>query len=225
MEGAPAQLIDQWGLHPGGKVQALPRLTAGVIIRIGLVALFVIGCHLFDWRLLRFLTAECISRMSNWMGIAMSRVSFDTVAWATTRFQFVVACTQIDVFFGAIPLIWNMKISVWRNALKLGAFFCCLFLFNLIRLELGFVLFARGLTWFWAHEFTGGIALFVIFLWVVRQLRMAEDFSPARPETCGAGLAKHPGHQRAKDSLIARPAAARVETQPAERADSPTPGL
>jgi hypothetical protein len=174
VESTSTQVIDQWGSHPGGKAKALPRLTAGLMIRIVLVGLFVITCHQFDWRFLRFLTAECISRMSNWMGIATSRMSFDTVAWDTTRFQFVVACTQIDVFFGAIPLIWNLKISVWRNLLKLGAFFCCLFLFNLMRLELGFVLFARGLSWFWAHEFTGGVALFVIFLWVMREFRTAD---------------------------------------------------
>jgi hypothetical protein len=38
VEHTRAQLIDQWGSQPGGKAQALPRLTAGLMIRIGLVA-------------------------------------------------------------------------------------------------------------------------------------------------------------------------------------------
>jgi hypothetical protein len=181
VESAPGQLIDQWSSQRGGKARALPRVTGGLIVRIVLVALFVIACHLFDWRFLRFLTAECISRMSNWMGIAMTRVSFDTLAWSGTQFQFVVACTQIDVFFGAIPLIWNLKASVWRNLAKIAGFGCCLFLFNLMRLELGFVLFSRGMSWFWAHEFTGGVALFVIFLWVMGQLSIVSN-DPAAGE-------------------------------------------
>jgi exosortase/archaeosortase len=175
LEGEARQIIGQGAPRASGHVEPFPRLTTGLIIRIGLCAALVFLCHQFEWRLLRLLTAECILRMSNWLGIAMSRMSFDIIGWAGTQFQFVVACTQIDVFCGAVPLIWNLKIPVWRNLAKLATFFCCLFLFNVMRLELGFVLFAHGLSWFWGHEFVGGVALFVIFLWVLGQLRLVSS--------------------------------------------------
>jgi hypothetical protein len=166
------------------EVNALIGVSPGLILRASLVALFVIACHQLDWRGARFLTSECILQISLWLGIPIQRLSFDVIQFNGQQFQFGVSCAYIDVVCGSIPLIWNLAVSVWRNLLKLTLYCGCLFVFNVLRLELGYVLYAQGVPWVFAHEVIGGVALFLIFLWVIRQPRgemaarpMRESFS------------------------------------------------
>ena len=44
-----------------------------------------------------------------------------------------------------------------------------LFAANLFRLELGLVLFARGISWELSHEVMAGFFYFAVFLWIARQ--------------------------------------------------------
>src|SRR5260370_17454172 len=82
----------------------------------------------------RFLTSECVLRISASLGLAASRVSFDTILVGGQAFQFVIACTFVDVFMGSIPLLWDLKKSVLRNILGLIATATVLFGFNVVRL-------------------------------------------------------------------------------------------
>jgi len=166
----------------------LPRLDFNLVIRIVLAGLFVFACYQLDWLFLRSAVTVCVLDISRRLGIDVVRISSDTLTLSGSPFRFVVACTQIDVFFGAIPLIWSLRVPAWENLVKLGTFFCCLSALNLIRLEFGFLLFAHAVPWFWAHEFPGGIALFLIFLWVVRQVRSHEIRRSETPSTAIAIL-------------------------------------
>jgi hypothetical protein len=168
---AEKQLLDRWNAKADGESGDPLRLTPDLAARVVLVAVFVVACYQFDWRLLRSITSECILRFSQLLGIAMQRVTSDTVQWNGMQFQFTPSCTQIDVFFGSIPLIWNLSVPAWKNVSKLGAYFLCLFAFNILRLELGYVLYGWGTPWVIAHECIAGVSLFLIFLWLMRQRR------------------------------------------------------
>jgi hypothetical protein len=139
-----------------------------VVLRICLLAIAVLVCHQFEWRVLRSATCECIFLLSTWAGIPVQRLTSDVLLFNGRTVEFVTSCTQIDVYCASIPLIWNFAAGARANCMKLAAYFACLFLFNIARLEAGHLLLARGVPWVIAHEAIGGVNLFIIFLWVVR---------------------------------------------------------
>jgi hypothetical protein len=177
---AASQLMAAWRARSGAETEDPLRLTPDLLIRMGLVALLVIVCYKFDWRLLRSLTCECILRLSVWLGLGMRRISFDAVQWSDMQFQFSLSCTQVDVFCGSLPLLWNLAAPIWKNVVKSAAFFVCLFAFNIVRLEVGYVLYALGIPWIVAHDFIAGVGLFLIFLWLMRQRRGSSTPREAR---------------------------------------------
>ncbi len=107
------------------------------------------------------------------------RVSFDTILVGGQATQFVIACTFVDVFMGSIPLLWNLKNSVFRNILLLLATATLLFGFNVVRLELAQVLHYRGVTWTVADEVLGGVAYFAVWLaiWRLRSWELWASFA------------------------------------------------
>jgi exosortase/archaeosortase len=118
--------------------------------------------------------------------MATSRVSFDTILLGGQAFQFVIACTFVDVFMGSIPLLWDLKKSVLRNILWLIATAAVLFGFNVVRLEVAQVLYYRGVSWTMADE-VRGVAYFAVWLaiwrlrsWNVRTSLTEPDALPAR---------------------------------------------
>src|SRR5258708_40184110 len=171
---AEAHVANRYDLPAAVGTRGRFRPAAALAIRIALGAAFVIVCHQFEWMLLRYVTAESILRLSQFLKLGMSRVAADTVELNNIQFQFTVSCTQIDVFCGAIPLIWNLRLRARRNLAKLAIFFVCLFAFNIARLQLGYALFAHGAPWVLAHECIAGVNLFLIFVWVVRQRELAQ---------------------------------------------------
>ena len=76
---------------------------------------------------------------------------------------FPVACTMIDAFSGAIPLLWRTTVSWRQSVLRLGVVLMGVFALNILRLELGFVAMDRGAPWWLAHECVAGVACLYIF--------------------------------------------------------------
>ena len=144
-------------------------LTAEFAWRALLAAALVVVCYRFQWSALRLLTTECIYRLSNALGLDMQRIAWDTVQWNTTQIRFTIACAFADVWCGSIAFLWNRHAAITHNTVKLAGYTIALFLFNLFRLELGFVLYAHGVSWAWAHEVTSGLAYFLVWLWLWRQ--------------------------------------------------------
>jgi exosortase/archaeosortase len=146
----------------------LPGLSREFLCRAGLVTVFGATAHQVPWEWLRFLTSECVLRISASLGMATSRVTFDTILARGQAFQFVIACTFVDVFMGSIPLLWDLKKSVLRNILWLTATATVLFGFNVVRLEAAQVLYYRGMSWTVADEVLGGLAYFAVWLAIWR---------------------------------------------------------
>ncbi len=148
-----------------------------VACRALLAALFVSLVYQFPWGWLRFLTSEAVLRISAILGMTTERVSSDTIRIQGSSFRFVIACTFVDVFMGAIPLIWNLQKSVISNIFKIAGGAVCLFAFNILRLEIANVLYVRRVPWLLADEVLGGVAYFLVWLVVAQWSGLSEDRS------------------------------------------------
>jgi hypothetical protein len=146
----------------------IPRrlLSSEIAIRFALVAVAVGVCYLFEWRWLRWLTAELNVRLDALAGVHLERVSPDEVMWRGALYKYVVACTFADVWCGAIPLLWGVQHSVRRNVGVLLGFAAALVCFNAVRLSFSDVMFAAGVAWDLAHNVVSGVCYFVIWTWI-----------------------------------------------------------
>lgn len=155
------------------------------LIRAGVLVAAVIACHLLEWNSLRFWTSEAVLRMSNFFAVPMHRVSNDVVSCGGELFKYTVSCTFVDVCCGAIVLSWNRGRSVFGNLLMVVEVASGLFVFNAIRLTIGFVLFDHGVPWLLGHEAMSGVAYFMVWIWLMRQFgdpisRFVEELSSRR---------------------------------------------
>jgi hypothetical protein len=137
--------------------------------RILLIPVFVGVCHLYDWPWLRALTTITLVKISAALGVPMYRIGADVISVAGVTAQFVVACTMIDAFFGAIPLLWRTKISWQHNFLRLSVELLGVLVLNIVRLEFGFIAMTKGVPWWLAHECVAGVAYFCLFLFIVHE--------------------------------------------------------
>jgi hypothetical protein len=153
-----------------GSSTAIRLLGADLVCRILLVAILAAVSHQFEWEWLRFLTSEAVLRLSASLGMVTERVSFDTISIQREFFRFVISCTFVDVFIGAIPLVWDLKKSISGNFLTLIALAAGLFGFNALRLEAAQLFHACGVPWIAADEILGGFAYFGAWLFVSRWL-------------------------------------------------------
>jgi len=116
------------------------------------------------------------------------RVSADTIRVQGDFFRFVISCTFVDVVMGAIPLVWNLKKSISGNLLTVITLAIGLFGFNVMRLEIGQLLYAYGAPWGVADEVLGGVAYFAVWL-VIAHWFSGNWSQPARVKEIGARLA------------------------------------
>jgi hypothetical protein len=149
---------------------SIEHSNAELLIRAMLLVAAVIACHLMRWEWLRFWTSEAVLRLCDLLAVPMHRLLFDTVKCRGQMFDYSVSCTFIDVCFGAIVLMWNRARSLSTNLLTMAAFAGCLFIFNVVRLALGFVLYSHRVPWTIAHEAMSGVAYFLVWLYLMRQL-------------------------------------------------------
>jgi hypothetical protein len=142
------------------------RIGLRLALRIALVPVFVALCYLLQWWWLRIATTTALVSLSGFLGVPMQRIGPDVVTLDGLAIQFIIPCTMVDAFFGAIPLLWRRSAG-WRNLPRLAAVFAGVCALNLFRLELGFVGLHRGVSWWLAHEVVAGLAYFAVFLLIV----------------------------------------------------------
>ncbi len=140
-------------------------------MRVLLVPVFVGLCYCFQWMWLRGFTTETLVRISAVLGVSMHRLTLDVVSVGGIRARFETACTMIDAFFGAIPLLWSLKSSIARNVARLAALLPAMFLLNVVRLEFGFVALSKGAPWWLAHECVSGLTYFLVYLYIVHEMK------------------------------------------------------
>ncbi len=141
-------------------------LRSELWLRLALVPLAVVLCYCFRWDTLRFLTSEANLRLDLLFGIHLERLAPHAVQWRGVVYRYDIACAFIDVFFGSMPLLWNLRRSLWSNILFFLLLGLALFAFNVFRLSFSDLLFAWGLSWNLAHNAVSGVAYFVVWMWI-----------------------------------------------------------
>jgi hypothetical protein len=167
-----ALLLAGWGGHPVPPKQSSPIMIADSPIsgtrekqraaifrgddgwrsdalRILLVPLFVVLCYQFDWWAWRSLFTDAIMAFAPWLGAQAVRRGVESFTCNGTFYKVAIACTALDAFFGSIPLVWKVRLSVTRNLAFLAAYLACLSVLNLVRLLLGFALYLRAYPGCW----------------------------------------------------------------------------
>lgn len=137
--------------------------------RVLLVPVFVGACYLYDWGWLRVLTTITLVQISSILGISMVRTGAEVVTVGGVSAQFIVACTMIDAFFGAIPLLWRTNASLAQNFMRMTAVLAGVFVLNIVRLELGFIAMTSGVPWWLAHEVVAGVAYFCLYVFIMHE--------------------------------------------------------
>lgn len=151
----------------------------GLAVRLLLVAVLVVVCHLFEWYWLRFFTTSALMAISAGLGLPMHRIGPDLIEIAGVQAQFVVSCTAIDAFLGALPLLWSARLSVQANLGRFGVLFLAVQAFNLARLEAGFVALNYGMSWWLAHECVAGASYFCLYLYIMKKQAWNDAITPA----------------------------------------------
>ena len=151
-------------------------------LRVALVPVFVALCYLHDWPWLRAATTAVLIQISAMLGVPMHRHGPDLVELGGVQIQFVIACTMLDAFFGAIPLLWRTSLGLAWNIFRLAAVFLGVFVLNIVRLEAGFVALNRGVPWWLAHECVAGVAYFCLLVFIVRDTHGQGRVLPGRKD-------------------------------------------
>ena len=145
------------------------RTSSQLVLRLVLSFFAVVVCYRFDWLWLKNITASLNLRLDHLAGVALQRVSVDTVRLGHESFQYVIACTFADVWCAALALVWNTRQSVARNLEFLVAFTAGLFLLNVVRLSAADVVYAAGMSWSLAEGVIGGLGYFAVWLVILRR--------------------------------------------------------
>ena len=153
-----------------------------VLVRFALVPIAVALCYCFRWEVLRYLTSEANLRLDLLAGLHLQRLSVDAVQWRGSIYRYENACTFVDVWFGSIPLLWNLRCSIAANLGFFARLAVALFVFNVFRLSLSDVLFSAGLNWDLAHNAVSGIAYCAVWVWIWRNRPFFT--SPKWPVVC-----------------------------------------
>jgi len=139
-----------------------------IACRAALVVLLAVMAHQFAWGWLRLVTSGAVLQLSGMLGIAATRVSSTVIAVRDARFDFVTACTFVDVYLASIPLIWDIRGSLSRNAIRLAVAGGTLLAFNIFRLEIAVLLYCHDVGWAVADGVVGGCAYFLVWLGIWR---------------------------------------------------------
>jgi len=139
------------------------------LLRLGLVPMAVGCCYLLDWHWLRTLTADLTIRFTVLAVGGWTRVGPDLAMFRGQLFRFAIACTLVDAWCGAIPLVWKMKAGNLSNATYLAGLAAFMFVLNISRLTLVNVIFSSGVPWHAVHDIASGLTYLVVWMLIHRR--------------------------------------------------------
>jgi hypothetical protein len=139
------------------------------LLRACLVPVAVGICYLFPWDGLRSLTTLLSVKMTAWAYPEWVRVGSDRAAFHGLVFYYTIACTLVDVWAGAIPLVWKIRSSVARNLGYLAALALLIFAMNTIRQASVNLLYAAGLPLKPVHDVLAASAYLLVWVEILRR--------------------------------------------------------
>ncbi|MCA9780244.1 MAG: hypothetical protein KC800_26140 [Candidatus Eremiobacteraeota bacterium] len=145
-----------------------PAATLGVLL-----------AYLLPWSGLKAWTAGACVSLCRFLGLPAVRASETSMFLGDQCFENSTACTMIDVYLGALGLLWMASRSVRENLELAAFFFLGLTALNLARLTAGFWLLENGVSWLIGHEVLAGLTYFLIFEWICRRIVRCSEGNPA----------------------------------------------
>ena len=149
------------------------------VLRAGLVPVAVGICYLFPWDGLRSLTTLLSVGTTQWAFPEFVRVGSDRAAFHGIVFQYTLACTLVDAWFGAIPLVWKLRSSPARNLGYLAALAMFVFAMNTIRQAGVNLLYGAGLPLMPVHDVLAASAYLLLWIEILRRGAWRENASIA----------------------------------------------
>jgi len=146
-----------------------------LVVRFLLVPVAVGICYLFSWSALRALTTLLAVRMTAWAYPDWLRAGPDMAFFHGTYYHYVIACTMVDAWCGAIPLVWKLRQTAWRNLAYLGGLAVFVFTINTFRQAALNLLFSAGLPWKPVHDVLAASAYLLIWIAVLRRAAWQES--------------------------------------------------
>ena len=128
-----------------------------------------------------FTTATAVA-LSQALGLQVQQVAFNLMRFPDHLVKVTVPCTMLDYLFGAAPILWCVRRSLYGNLRLLALLALLLIPLNQIRLVAGFWLYAQGITWMWAHETITALAYFAITEWVFSQVAKEPGAEAGEPD-------------------------------------------
>lgn len=117
---------------------------------------------------LRTFTMHTVIWISALLGMQMRAVRPDLLVYRDKLCSFTVMCTFAHIFLSTSCILWNRRRSLVHNLVRLGAYALFLFVLNIVRLEIVFLLPDDPNEL--AHTIVTGVAGFVVYLSVVYQI-------------------------------------------------------
>jgi hypothetical protein len=139
--------------------------------RLPLAGVAVLLCYRFSWAGLRFLTSQAALQSAAAFRIPARRLAFDTLQVGAFTAKFTVSCTFVDVFCVGLVLSWSRTRGLAGNAGRAAVFAVGLFGLNQARLVASYLLVGAGAPWRATDLTVGGVAYFVAWLWLRREMR------------------------------------------------------
>jgi hypothetical protein len=149
--------------------RSISRSRKCFLLRLFLVPVAVCTCYLFGWHWLRGLTTDLTVRLTVLAGFQWIRVGPDSAMFRGQVFRFVIACTLVDAWCGAIPLIWKIRATILSNCVYMGALAVLMFAVNISRLTLVNVLFSAGVPWHVVHDSFSAATYLLVWAAILRR--------------------------------------------------------
>jgi hypothetical protein len=137
--------------------------------RLALAMLALLLCYQFEWQWLRSLTAGLNIQLDALFDVELRRLSSDTVTLGGGVLRYENACTFVDVWCAAIPLLWDAGQTAWQNLRFLLVISIAMLALNIVRLSITDVLFGHGVAWVWAEGVIGGLAYWAVWSVIVHR--------------------------------------------------------
>lgn len=117
---------------------------------------------------LRTFTMRTVVWLSGPLGMRMQIVGPDLMVYRGRLSQFVLACTFVHMYLSTSCILWNRRRSLVHNLVRLAAFAIFMFVLDILRLEIAFLLPDDPQEW--AHTLVTGFSGFIVYLAVVYQI-------------------------------------------------------
>ncbi|GEM_PF-5794568 len=176
-----------------GFVQTIPFRSLLVPLDLAQIAMaFIVLYFAMNWQMLwlRSFTMHTVIRVGSLLGMHLQPVGPDVLYYKDKLHKFTLNCTFVHMYLATSCILWNRRRSLSHNLIRLCAYAIFMFVLNIVRLEIVFLLPDDPQEW--AHTLVTGACGLIVYLAVVYQIEHPfawflthgpEPFRPYHPDS------------------------------------------